>query len=174
MKPVVSVLFILIAWLAGLDRAAAANVTLSWDASPDPDVTGYAVYYGTTSGSYTHKVAVGQVTGVTLSNLTAGVTYYFAATTLYGPNGDESAFSGEASYIPAGVLTLNRGARGGGPAQINFPVEPGHWYEVQATTDLQTWTTIQQTGIATSNNWVQVADPDAGTFKARYYRLVLH
>ncbi len=167
-------MLILIAALAGPHRAAAANVTLSWNASPDADATGYAVHYGTVSGKYTRKVVVGLTTSVTISNLCAGVTYYFAATTLYAASGQESAFSGEVSHTPAGVLTLTRSAKTGGAAQINFPVEPGHWYEVQATTNFQTWTTIQQTGIATSNNWVQIADADAGSFKARYYRLVLH
>ena len=174
MKCSVCILFILIAWLTGLHRATAANVTLSWNASPDADATGYAVHYGTVSGSYTHKVVVGQTTSVTISNLCAGVTYYFAATTLYGASGEESAFSSEASYIPAGVLAMNHGASSGSPVQLNFPVEPGHWYEVQATTNFQSWTTIQQTGIATSNNWVHLADAQAGSFAARYYRLVLH
>jgi hypothetical protein len=173
-KRSVCILFMLIAWLTGLHRATAANVTLSWNASPDADATGYAVHYGTVSGSYPHKVVVGLTTNVTISNLCAGVTYYFAATTLYAASGQESTFSSEVSHTPAGVLTLSRRAASGGAAQINFPVEPGHWYEVQATTNFQTWTTIRQTGIATSNAWSQISDPDAGSFKARYYRLVLH
>ena len=157
-----------------MHHAAAANVTLSWNASPDADATGYAVHYGTVSGSYPHKVVVGLTTSVTISNLCAGVTYYFAATTLYGASGEESAFSSEASFVTPGCLSMSRRASCSSPTQLNFPVEPGHWYEVQATTNFQSWTTIQQTGIATSNNWVHIADTQAGNFAARYYRLVLH
>lgn len=173
-KCLVSILIMLIAVFAGVNRAAAASVTLSWNASPDADATGYKIYYGTTSGSYVHHVTVGLVTSVTISNLCAGETYYFAATTLYGASGEESAFSSEASFVTPGVLSMSRRTSCSSPTQLNFPVEPGHWYEVQATTNFQTWTTIQQTGIATSNNWVHLADAQAGSFAARYYRLVMH
>jgi Fibronectin type III domain len=164
---------VLVGWLVRLDAVASGNITLSWSPSPDADATGYKICYGTASGNYTRSVSVGLVTNVFITNLCAGVTYYFAAKTLYAASGEESAFSGEATFTPAGVLKLTRNATTGGAAQINFPVEPGHWYEVQATTNLVTWTTIRRTGIATSNSWVQASDP-AGGFKARYYRLVLH
>jgi hypothetical protein len=167
------VLLVLFALLAGLERAAAWSVTLGWNASPSADAAGYNIYYGTTSGSYTNKITVGNVTSATISNLTAGVTYYFAATTC-DTNANESAFSNEASFILSGVLTMSQGANAGAPALIQFPVEPGHWYEVQATTDLQSWTTIKQTDVATANIWVQFTDPNAGDFKSRFYRLVLH
>lgn len=174
MKYPVLLLFLLISWFARLDAVASGNVTLNWRPSPDADATGYKIYYGTASGSYTHSVAVGPVTNAVVSNLCAGVTYYFAAKTVYAASGEESAFSSETSYIPTGVLKLTRSTTAGGAAQINFPVEPGHWYEVQATTNLVTWTTIGQTGLATSNSWVQTGDPAGGGFTARYYRLVLH
>jgi hypothetical protein len=157
-----------------LNPAAAANVTLSWSASPDADATGYKIYFGTASGNYTGNVAVGLVTSVTISNLSPGITYYFAATTLYGASGEESAFSSEASFVTPGCLTMSRRTSCSSPTQLNFPVVPGHWYEVQATTNFQTWTTLQQTGIATSNNWVHITDTQAASFAARYYRLVLH
>jgi len=37
----------------------AAQVTLAWDPSPEPAVTGYRVYYGTSSYYYTAVVDVG-------------------------------------------------------------------------------------------------------------------
>lgn len=79
--------------------ASAASVTLAWDASPDASVTGYRIYLGVASGAYTNAVVVGNVTNATLTNLTSGVTYYFAATA-YDGNGLESAFSNETSYRP--------------------------------------------------------------------------
>jgi fibronectin type 3 domain-containing protein len=74
--------------------ASAANVTLAWDASPDPSVTGYRVYYGGASGTYTNSLQVGNVTTTTVSNLLLGATYYFAATA-YDSAGTESDFSNE-------------------------------------------------------------------------------
>jgi hypothetical protein len=165
--------FVSFALLAALDHAAAGSVMLNWDASSSPGVAGYNVYYGTTNGAFTGKITAGNVTMAAISNLCAGVTYYFA-TTAVGTNGDESAFSNVAGFIIPGVLTLSRGTNPGTPAVISFPVEPGHWYEVQATTNLTSWTTVWQTGVSTSNNWVQFTDPDTGAFSSRYYRLALH
>ena len=74
-----------------------ASLTLAWDASTDPTVTGYKVYYGVASRNYTNSSNAGGATLATISNLTAGVTYYFAATT-YNSLGMESAYSAEAAF----------------------------------------------------------------------------
>jgi hypothetical protein len=99
----------------------AANVTLAWDASPDPTVVGYRVYYGGASGNYTNSFAVGPVTTAGISNLVVGRTYYFAATA-FDSAGVESDFSNETSVTPApppnqvptlnvlANLTINEGA----------------------------------------------------------------
>ena len=54
------------------------SLRLAWDASTDPDVVGYRVYYGNASGEYTQSVTVSNVTFATISDLTEGLTYYFA------------------------------------------------------------------------------------------------
>lgn len=159
--------------LAGLNRGAARDLTLSWNPSADPTVTGYKIYYGTSSCHYTNNVTVGNVTTATISNLNAGVTYYFSATA-FDATGTESDFSNETSFIVPGVVTLVQNANAGQGPLIRFPVESGHWYEVQATSDLKTWRTISTTDVATSNDWYQCAEPDAASYNTRYYRLVLH
>ncbi len=55
-----------------------AQVTLQWDANNDSTVTGYKVYYGTSSGNYPNSIDVGKTTTYTVSNLQDTVTYYFA------------------------------------------------------------------------------------------------
>ena len=70
---------------------SAAQITLAWDASTDPSVTGYRVYYGSGSLAYSNAVSAGNATTLTISNLVAGTTYYFAATA-YDGNGLESDF----------------------------------------------------------------------------------
>ena len=159
--------------LAGLGGARAASVSLGWNPSSDTNVTSYNVYYGTSSGDYTNEAVIGNVSVTTISNLTCGVTYYFAITAVDAA-GDESGFSNEVLYITPGILTLSAGANSGDPLLIKFPVAPGHWYEVQASVDLQSWSTIWQTAMETANDWVQFSDPDISLFPSRFYRLVLH
>lgn len=77
-------------------------IAVGWDASTDPTVIGYYVYYGSSSRNYTNVLAVGNTTSALVSNLVSGVTYYFAATT-YTADGLESDYSIEASYAIAPV-----------------------------------------------------------------------
>ena len=82
-------------------EATAANVTLAWNPSTDPTVSGYRLYYGLAGAAYTNMVDTGPATSVTVSNLVPGTIYQFAATT-YTIAGIESAFSSGISYsVPA-------------------------------------------------------------------------
>jgi Bacterial Ig domain len=91
----------------------AAQVLVSWmapttnaDGTPLQDLGGYLLHYGTASGLYSTYVDTGLVPSATLSGLTAGQTYYFAAT-VYDTSGNESAYSQERPYtIPASDTTL--------------------------------------------------------------------
>lgn len=95
------VLVLLGGLLVSLSARATQSVTLGWEASADPSVVGYNIYYGTVSHVYTNKVSVGNATTVTISGLTEGTTYYFAATT-YDALNQESDFSDEIAYtVPA-------------------------------------------------------------------------
>lgn len=109
--------------LVQLPVAVASTANVSWNPSTDPNAVGYTIYYGTTSHVYTNSLVVGNVTNATVSGLTPGVTYYFAATT-DDSAGSESAFSGEATYTvpqallsqpptldPISILTLNENAQ---------------------------------------------------------------
>ncbi len=80
--------------------ADAADVTLAWNAKQSPDIAGYRIYYGTSSGIYTSRIDAGKVSNVRISDLNKGQTYYFAATT-YDHNGNESNFFQEAVYNPS-------------------------------------------------------------------------
>ena len=87
------------------------NVTLAWSASPSTEVTGYRLYYGTASSTYTVSVVLGNVTTNTVTDLVGGVTYFFAVTA-HDANEVESEFSNEISYtvpmnadLPTIVLT---------------------------------------------------------------------
>lgn len=75
----------------------AVDVQLAWDPSPDPQVTGYMLYYGMASGQYSVSVDTGPATGAALSGLEAAQTYYFAALA-YDAAGEHSPFSNEVNY----------------------------------------------------------------------------
>ena len=85
--------------LAGFAVSACgqSSVTLAWDPSPDTSISGYRLYEGVASRTYTTVIDVGHETMATVSNLTSGVTYYFAVTA-YDTNGLESDYSDEVSY----------------------------------------------------------------------------
>jgi hypothetical protein len=80
-----------------LSASATGSVSLAWNASTNPIVTGYNVYYGCACGTYTNELSVGNATNVTISGLVEGATYYFAATT-HTAASVESPFSSELSY----------------------------------------------------------------------------
>jgi hypothetical protein len=74
--------------------ALSAQVTLTWEPNSEPDLAGYQVYYGTSSGIYTDSIDVGNTNAYTVSGLEEGLIYYFAVTA-YNYSGDESSFSNE-------------------------------------------------------------------------------
>ena len=91
---------ILLFLLCSLTQAMAADVSLAWDASVSPNITGYKVYVGTSSGNYGTPITIGNQTTYTVTGLTPG-TYYFAVTA-FDTNGDESGFSNEVSQTIGG------------------------------------------------------------------------
>lgn len=77
--------------------AQAAQLTLRWNASPEPDVAGYVVHFGTRSGQYDQSMDVGKAQRVVVSDLEPGTTYYFCATA-YDSYGFASEPSKELSF----------------------------------------------------------------------------
>ena len=76
--------------------AMAGQITLAWDPSPETNVVAYRIYYGVAARTYTNTIQVGKVTTATVSNLVAGVPYFFAATAV-DDVGLESDYSDEVS-----------------------------------------------------------------------------
>jgi hypothetical protein len=178
MKHSFKLLVVAVLMVGCFGKAWAGNITLDWSSSSSSTAAGYFVYYGTTSGIYPYRINVGNATSVTISNLVPGTTYYLAATT-YDSSGDQSSFSGEVNFtvpvsMPEIPLTMLPGAGGGNPASLQFPVQTGYWYEIQATSDFVHWTSIWQSVTATVNSTMQFTDPDTNTYSLRCYRLVQH
>jgi hypothetical protein len=75
--------------------ATAGDVSLAWDASTSPNISGYNVYIGASSRSYNAPVPIGNQTTYTVTGLPAG-TYYFTVTA-FDINDNESDYSNEVS-----------------------------------------------------------------------------
>ncbi len=67
------------------------NIRLTWNASSDSDLSGYRVYYGTSSRDYTLPTTEKNTSSI-LSGLDKDILYYFAVTA-FDTAGNESGFS---------------------------------------------------------------------------------
>ncbi len=79
-----------------------SSVTLGWTPDAGTNISGYKIYYGVASRIYTITNDVGNVTNATVSGLTSGCIYYFAATA-YDTSGAESDYSTEVVYTNQAV-----------------------------------------------------------------------
>jgi hypothetical protein len=146
---------------------AGRNVTLAWNASADPVVAGYNIYYGGTSRVYTNKTSIGLATNLTISNLVSGMTYYFTATT-HGAAGVESAFAGEVSYTVPMPLQLSGSSMGKSIFSfiLNGPI--GSSYVIQMSTDLAHWLPFSTNTIPPGGS-ISIADPNPNSAQ-KFYR----
>ena len=84
--------------------AGDARVRLDWNASPEPDVTGYRVYRSPTAGGPYAFVAAVAAPGFDDLGLTNGVTYYYVVTAIDARA--ESGPSNEAAARPEAPQAL--------------------------------------------------------------------
>jgi hypothetical protein len=73
------------------------DISLAWDSNSEPNVAGYKLYIGRSSGNYTQARDLGLTTICSIRDLIDGSSYFFAITA-YNQNGLESGFSEEVQY----------------------------------------------------------------------------
>jgi hypothetical protein len=139
---------VLAKWIAvlmfstGVPVLKGADLGLAWERNTEPDVAGYWVYYGMSSGEYTAQMWAGNRTSVTVSNLQEGVTYYFAVTATTDA-GVESGFSQELvlqAYFEEVKLSMQLVETADQKTtQINIPTRSGRIYVVESSEDLISW-----------------------------------
>ena len=149
----------------------AVDVTIGWDS--ENGVAGYIIYCGSASGDYTNEIDAETDTTVTLADLAAGQTYYFAIAS-YDTDGNQSALSPEISYLVPGIVVLTQGTNPDDPLILSFPESPGDWYEVQSSPDLINWTTFWETDPAYYNDWVQIWIIGYQETVQQFFRLIMH
>ncbi len=106
-----------------ISTAEAAYLDLTWDPNQEPDLAGYRLYYGTTSGEYINFVDIGLTTTYRLNELLEDVTFYIAITA-YDLAGNESDFSDEVSgvaVIDESALDQPEYGIGGEPTEVDSP-----------------------------------------------------
>jgi len=133
------------------------------------------VYRGLASGVYSSRTNVGTNTSVTIGGLIPGTTNFFAVTA-YNAAGVESAPSGQISYLVPGAIRLTSLVKSGAAGTVNMQlsVAGGHWYQVQASTDLKNWSIIGQTPTNSANGWYTFQDSQSVALSKRFYRLIMH
>ena len=95
-----------LSFVCSVARASnAAGLTLEWDPPSDGVTTGFVLFYGTASQSYSQQVNVGGATSYTVNGLSAGTTYYFAVRA-YDASGMMSDPSSEVQATIAPNVTL--------------------------------------------------------------------
>jgi hypothetical protein len=92
---------LLVSWAT---YASAGSLTLGWDPNTESDIAGYAVAYGTQSGSYSKTIDVGNRTTVEVSGLIDGERYYFVVFA-YDRDGEISPPSAEVVGLAPGEGT---------------------------------------------------------------------
>ena len=80
---------------------ASVSASLSWVASSDTNVSGYNIFYGTVSQTYTNSITVGAVTNAVVPNLADSTTYFFAAKA-HNSAGLQSLLSNQAAFAGYG------------------------------------------------------------------------
>jgi len=80
--------------------AQAASLTVAWDPSPDANVAGYLISYGTQSGRYSWNLNAGAQTQSAVSGLSDNTTYFFVVQA-YTSDGVMSSPSPEVSGLTA-------------------------------------------------------------------------
>ena len=94
--------------------SVAQAATLTWAPNPEPGVTGYIVSVGTSPGTYTQNINVGNTTTYVLNDLDPYRTYYFAISA-YDAAGLTSPYSGEVIRPAQAARTPDFGTVGTGP-----------------------------------------------------------
>lgn len=153
---------------------AATRVTLAWDPpeTPSGEVAGYRICWGTASGDYTESLELGPVTEVTVTDLTPGVTYYFATRTL-GADGRESAPSNEVVFTATADGENVDGGSQENPVHVRRPATVAEWTVTHFTAEeladpsMEAWLwglDADPDGDARSNAWEYALGSDPMVF----------
>ena len=137
-----------------VQSATSDSATLQWAANLEPDLAGYRIYHGTTSGIYGISQTVGKTPTYQYTNLESNKTHYFTVTA-YDTSGNESLPSSEVSKTITASTSQTATTGGATATTSSFPpamVSP-------APGSILTSTSVTFTGGHTSQDlehWLEV------------------
>jgi len=151
-----------------LDFAHAAQVTLAWNRNAEENVVGYKVYYGTSIGDYDWVLDVGNVTSVTVTDLSEGFTYYFAVTAYDDSTPSlESTYSNEVSKSTCtySISPINASfGASGGSGTVSVTTQAGCTWSASSSAP---WMTITSGGTGTGNGIISYSVSANASTEAR-------
>jgi hypothetical protein len=184
---------ILCALFCGTARSE-QNVTLGWSASTDTNVTGYYLYFGTNSASYSSRVDVGPVTMATIAGLTGRSTTYYFAASAYNSSRMESMLSSQVSFTTSSnfspslaalpsvagnvnsllVLTNSANEQNSPSAPLSYSLAGGPSnMHVNSNTGRLIWRPQLTDGGTTNTVTVQVSDSSTGLYNTQSFNVVV-
>jgi len=85
-----------------LDPGTGDSLIIKWLPNPEPDIIGYILYMGTSSGNYSDTFYLGNITEIGIGNLNEGTKYYFRLRAIgsYGFGFPSKEFEGVPLSIP--------------------------------------------------------------------------
>lgn len=143
------------------------SANLAWDASADPGVMGYRIYFGVSSGNYTDSIDAGNLTTSAVSGLSSGARYYFVVTAV-DAQGIESLPSNEISFVP-GIPSVQISVAPDRQVSLRVTGLIGHTYYIQASETLTDWPIIFIVTLGPSASFDYI-DVNAASFPKRFYR----
>jgi len=161
--------------LAAILTSQAYAAILEWDSTGEPQVAGYKAYIGTESRNYVRVLDAQLQTGVTLTGLDAGTTYYLAATA-YDADGLESDFSEEINYTPrvdgnTSMLMPFSFENTANGMVLRMTGSPGQRCWIVASSDLRIWQQIRAFTFS-DGSLVEINDPSSTSVSMRFYRVI--
>lgn len=118
--------------LKAVHEVACASVSLAWDPSESPGVSGYLLYYGPESGTYHTPIDVGKKTEYTVPGLSGCLRWYFAVVA-YDQQGHRSGYSNEVLKAAAEEPPAATGTGGGRRTPASEQSAPGDGVQGHAT-----------------------------------------
>ncbi|MGJ8677705.1 MAG: hypothetical protein ACSHX0_09325 [Akkermansiaceae bacterium] len=158
-----------------------AKAIISWDAHAEPEIAGYVVYLGISSGEYDTVVDVGNTLSIEFFELKPETTYFFAVSAydVYlneGPVSDELSFTTNASSGNSGstlsITQLEIQFSEGQPyAFFSIAGANNQTFQVSASDDLISWTLLGE-AVVSSAGLLVIIDPEADGKRQRFYQLL--
>lgn len=146
--------------------------TIAWSASTDPDVRGYAVYYGLAGSAVTNRFDAGTNDSATFFNLKASSGYFFYAVS-YNAAGIESRPTEMLYYAPPALSRLQINLLKNGAVSVQFRAATNAACHLEYTSILAAhqWEWLDSS-TADANGDVTITDAQAILSPGRLYRAV--